>query len=100
VEAGAAGAGAVVAAFGGAAAMAPDTKATNVSITTNRIVFFIQFTSPLIKFKYACPVDASNGMGYNKSIPKSTGGELWIILEESQKALQLSLLGIKRRRKS
>jgi hypothetical protein len=48
--AGAAGAGAVVAAFGGAAAMAPDTKATNVSITTNRIVFFIQFTSPLIKF--------------------------------------------------
>jgi hypothetical protein len=51
ILAGAAGAGAVVAAFGGAAAMAPDTKATNVSIATNRIVFFIQFTSLLIEFR-------------------------------------------------
>jgi hypothetical protein len=42
-------AGAVVAAFGGAAAMAPDTKATKLSMTTNRIVFFIQFTSLLIE---------------------------------------------------
>jgi hypothetical protein len=42
VEAGAAGAG-VVAAFGGAVAMAPEIKATKVSRTTNRIVFFIQF---------------------------------------------------------
>jgi hypothetical protein len=50
VEAGAAFAGAVVAGFAGACAMAPETKATNVSITTNRIVFFIQFTSLLIKF--------------------------------------------------
>jgi hypothetical protein len=49
VVAGAAGAGAVVAAFGGAAAMAPDTKATKLSMTTNRIVFFIQFTSLLMK---------------------------------------------------
>jgi hypothetical protein len=49
VVAGAAGAGAGVAAFGGAAATAPDTKATNVSTTTNRIVFFIQFTSFLIE---------------------------------------------------
>jgi hypothetical protein len=47
VVAGAAGAG--VAAFGGSAATAPDTKATKVSTTTNRIVFFIQFTSFLIE---------------------------------------------------
>jgi hypothetical protein len=46
VVAGAAGAGAVVAAFGGAAAMAPEIKATKVSRTTNRIVFFIQFHLP------------------------------------------------------
>jgi hypothetical protein len=58
--AGAAGAGAVVAAFGGAAAMAPETKAAKVSMTTNRIVFFIQFTSLLIKFKYVIA----------KSVPK------------------------------
>jgi hypothetical protein len=51
VVAGAAGAGAVVAAVGGAAAMAPETKAAKVSITTNRIVFFIQFTSLLMKFR-------------------------------------------------
>jgi len=48
VVAGAAGAGAGVAAFGGAAATAPDTKATKVRTTTNRIVFFIRFTSFLI----------------------------------------------------
>jgi hypothetical protein len=51
VVAGAAGAGAVVAAFGGAAAMAPDTKATKVTMTTNRIVFFIQFTSLLVEVR-------------------------------------------------
>jgi hypothetical protein len=43
VEAGAAGAG-VVAGFPWA--MAPETKATKVSRTTNRIVFFIQFHLP------------------------------------------------------
>jgi hypothetical protein len=45
----AAAAGAGVSAFGGAAATAPDAKATNVSTTTNRIVFFIQITSLLIE---------------------------------------------------
>jgi hypothetical protein len=44
VEAGAAGAGFCC-------AMAPETKATKVSMTTNRIVFFIQFTSLLIEFR-------------------------------------------------
>jgi hypothetical protein len=46
VLAGAAGAGVVPAAFGGAAAMVPETKATRVNRTTNRIVFFIQFHLP------------------------------------------------------
>jgi hypothetical protein len=45
VSADLAGAG-VVSVFGGAAAMAPETKATNVSRTTNKIAFFIQIHLP------------------------------------------------------
>jgi hypothetical protein len=52
VEAGAAGAGVgVVAAFGGAVAIAPETKATRVNRTTKRIIFFIQFHLLSLKIK-------------------------------------------------